>query len=148
MLTASAVVCLCAPQAAQAANAANATNLPSPFVIRSWKVEDGLPHNSVNAILQTRDGYLWLATSDGLARFDGVRFTVFGLREGLPSLQVLTLLEDRQGALWIGTSLGLSRLQNGRFEAWTTKDGLAGNEVTSLARRLGRGDLGRHRQPA
>ena len=128
----SAVVCLHAPQAAQAANAANATNLPSPFVIRSWKVEDGLPHNSINAVLQTRDGYLWLATSDGLARFDGVRFTIFGLREGLPSLQVLTLQEDRQGALWIGTSLGLSRLQNGRFEAWTIKDGVAGNEVTAL----------------
>ncbi len=105
----------------------------SPYVVRSWKVEDGLPHNSVNAILQTRDGYLWLATNDGLARFDGVRFSVFGLREGLPSLQVLALLEDRAGALWIGTSLGLCRLKNGRFEAWTTRDGLAGNEVTSLA---------------
>jgi ligand-binding sensor domain-containing protein/signal transduction histidine kinase len=105
----------------------------SSFVVRSWQVEDGLPHNSVNAILQTRDGYLWLATNDGLARFDGVRFTVFGLREGLPSLQVLALLEDRDAALWIGTSLGLSRLQNGRFVTWTTKDGLPGNEVTSLA---------------
>jgi ligand-binding sensor domain-containing protein/signal transduction histidine kinase len=104
----------------------------SPFVVRSWQVEDGLPHNSVNAILQTRDGYLWLATDDGLARFDGVRFTVFGLREGLPSLQVLALLEDRNGALWIGTSRGLSRLQNGQFDTWTTKDGLAGNEVTTL----------------
>ena len=105
----------------------------SPFVVRSWQVEDGLPHNSVNQILQTRDGYLWLATDDGLARFDGVRFTVFGLAEGLPSLQVLALIEDRAGAVWIGTSLGLSCLQNGRFDTRTTKDGLAGNEVTTLA---------------
>jgi ligand-binding sensor domain-containing protein/signal transduction histidine kinase len=105
----------------------------SPFIFRSWQVEDGLPHNSVNALLQTRDGYLWLATSDGLARFDGVRFTVFGLQQGLPSVQVLALLEDRNGALWIGTSRGLSRLREGRFETWTTKEGLTGNEVTTLA---------------
>jgi ligand-binding sensor domain-containing protein/signal transduction histidine kinase len=120
-------------QAACAAVVAGSLQDNSPFVVRSWQVGDGLPHNSVNAILQTGDGYLWLATNDGLARFDGVRFTVFGLREGLPSLQVLSLLEGRDGALWIGTSRGLSRLQNGRFDTWTTKDGLAGNEVTALA---------------
>ena len=130
------------------AHAAGLTNVgvvaaeSSPFVVRTWRVEDGLPHNSVNAILQTRDGYLWLATNDGLARFDGVQFTVFGLREGLPSLRVLTLLEDRAGALWIGTSQGLCRLRNGTFESWTTKDGLAGNEVTCLTEDLDRGDLG------
>src|SRR5512143_378226 len=114
---------LCHPTGAHAADAANVAGGAydaAAFVVRSWRVEDGLPHNSVNAILQTHDGYLWLATNDGLGRFDGVRFTIFGLREGLPSLEVLTLLEDRNGALWIGTSLGLGRLQNGRFEAWTT----------------------------
>ncbi len=121
------------PRAADRTAATDAIADSSPFVVRLWKVEDGLPHNSVNAILQTSDGYLWLATIDGLARFDGVRFSVFGLREGLPSLQVLTLLEDHTGALWIGTSVGLTRLQNGRFETWTTRDGLAGNEVTTLA---------------
>ncbi len=127
--------CLCLPWAKdlQAAEASADPMDASQFVVRSWRVEDGLPHNTVNAILQTRDGYLWLGTDDGLARFDGVHFTVFGLREGLPSLQVLALLEEPNGALWIGTSLGLSRLQNGRFETWTTKEGLAGNEVTSLA---------------
>ena len=58
------------------------TNRPVPvqgLVIRSWGTEAGLPQNTVNAIVQTRDGYLWLATRDGVARFDGVRFTVFGL---------------------------------------------------------------------
>src|SRR5688572_9333531 len=43
----------------------------------AWQVEDGLPQNTIKAIHQTRDGYLWLATEEGLARFDGVRFTVF-----------------------------------------------------------------------
>ena len=56
----------------RAADAAGEIPDNSPFVVRSWQVEDGLPHNSVNQILQTQDGYLWLATDDGLARFDGV----------------------------------------------------------------------------
>ncbi len=105
----------------------------SPFVLNSWLVEDGLPHNSVNAILQSSDGYLWLATSDGLARFDGVSFTKFGLQHGLASLRVLALLEDHDGSLWIGTSMGLSRMRNGQLDTWTTRDGLAGNEISSLA---------------
>lgn len=117
----------------RAADATNATREPAQFVVRSWQVDEGLPHNSVNAVLQTRDGYLWVATDDGLARFDGMHFKVFGLREGLPSLQALVLLEDKRGALWIGTRLGLSRFADGKFETWTTKDGLAGNEVSSLA---------------
>lgn len=49
------------------------------------------------AIAQTRDGYIWLGTANGLARFDGVRFKRFGLAEGLSSLQVRVLLEDREG---------------------------------------------------
>src|SRR5271166_5649819 len=48
-----------------------------PFIHETWRIEDGLPQNSVSAIAQTRDGYLWLATFDGLVRFDGSRFTVF-----------------------------------------------------------------------
>lgn len=43
----------------------------------SWTTDNGLPHNAVWALRQTRDGYLWLATGDGLVRFDGVRFRVF-----------------------------------------------------------------------
>jgi ligand-binding sensor domain-containing protein len=44
---------------------------------QAWSTKDGLPQSSVEAILQTRDGYLWLGTQEGLARFDGVSFTVF-----------------------------------------------------------------------
>jgi ligand-binding sensor domain-containing protein len=91
--------------------------VPTPgLVIRSWGTEAGLPQNSVNAIAQTRNGYLWLATGEGLARFDGVRFTMFGLRDGLPSVEVHALCEDDAGTLWIGTSSGLSRLANGQIE--------------------------------
>jgi signal transduction histidine kinase/ligand-binding sensor domain-containing protein len=92
----------------------------------SWAVEDGLPQNSVNDILQTRDGYLWLATFGGLVRFDGVRFVVFDRSvEGVGSLRVRTLLEDRSGTLWAGTEDGmLIRHREGRFTTFATADGL------------------------
>ena len=103
------------------------------FVCRAWGVEDGLPQDSVTAILQTRDGYLWLGTRSGLARFDGVRFTVLGVAEGLQGLHVRTLCQDQQGALWIGTASGLSRYHKGRFTTFTTRDGLPGDLVNDVA---------------
>src|SRR5689334_17342535 len=74
------------------------------YSIRNWQTEDGLPQNSVTAIVQTRDGYLWLGTYSGLVRFDGVRFTVFD-SDNTPSLKnarVTGLFEDAEGTLWIG----------------------------------------------
>src|SRR4051812_11249054 len=78
------------------------------YRIRSWKAEDGLPQNSVTSILQTRDGYLWLGTFNGLTRFDGVQFTVQVPENtpGLPSNRILALFEDHDGALVIGTEAG------------------------------------------
>ena len=105
----------------------------SPFVCRAWRAEDGLPQDSVGAIVQTGDGYLWIGTRGGLARFDGVRFKVFGLADGLPSLYVKALLEDRRGALWIGTANGLCRYGGGRFTSWTKRNGLAGDNISGLA---------------
>jgi len=105
------------------------------LVIRSWGTEAGLPQNTVNAMVQTRDGYLWLATRDGLARFDGVRFTVFGLPEGLQSVDVATLYEDRKGMLWIGTvGGGLGRWSDGRVERITPPSQEVGPDtITALA---------------
>ena len=101
-------------------------------MIRAWGTAEGLPQNTVNAIAQTRDGYLWLGTREGLARFDGVRFTVFGLGEGLQSIEVQTLFEDRHGTLWIGTSGGgLSRLAEGRIEKVPLPQPSASGEVVS-----------------
>ncbi len=123
------------PSRAQLLNVASETNPAGGLVFRSWGTEAGLPQNTVNAIVQTRDGYLWIGTSDGLARFDGVRFTVFGLQEGLPSVVVQTLYEDRLGTLWIGTSGGgLSRRAAGRIENVSLPQYLvASGTVTSLA---------------
>ncbi len=103
-------------------------------IVRSWATESGLPQNTVNAIVQTRPGYLWIGTRDGLARFDGVRFTVFGLAEGMQSVDVSSLYEDRYGTLWIGTvGGGLSRFRNGRIETLNPRDQQLSTSVTSLA---------------
>jgi len=100
-----------------------------------WQTEDGLPQNSVKAIAQTRDGYLWLGTQAGLVRFDGVRFTVFnqGNTAVIKNNNVMALLADRNGSLWIGTyGGGLMRLKNGEFTTYTTKEGLAHDVVYEI----------------
>jgi len=103
------------------------------LTFRSWQREQGLPQNSVQALVQTRDGYLWIGSDDGVVRFDGVRFVSFGLREGLRSGPVRTLFEDSHGALWIGTAdSGLTRWQEGQFTTFTTRDGLPADGVTAL----------------
>ncbi len=100
-----------------------------------WRTGDGLPQNAVLAVLQSRDGYLWLGTTSGLVRFDGVRFTVFDKSntQAIGHNQISALFEDRDGALWIGTfGGGLARLQNGRFTAYTTRDGLSHDVVKAI----------------
>src|SRR5215467_15939655 len=98
----------------------------------SWTTDSGLPQNSVRSILQTQDGYLWLATSDGLVRFDGVRFTVFNRSNspGIGNNRFTCLYEDRQGDLWMGTQNGgLTRLRRGVFTTYTTDQGLPHNLI-------------------
>ena len=61
-----------------------------------WQTDEGLPHNTVTALVQTRDGYLWLGTQSGLVRFDGVKFVVFDTHNTplLPSDRIVQLLEE------------------------------------------------------
>jgi ligand-binding sensor domain-containing protein/signal transduction histidine kinase len=101
---------------------------------QSWVMENGLPQNTVQALLQTRDGFIWLGTEVGLVRFDGNSFVVFDRNSNpaLPDSDVRCLLESRDGALWIGTSEGLARWKDGTVAAFTTKEGLPGNVVRSL----------------
>src|SRR3982074_1919085 len=76
----------------------------SQYVHNSWSTNEGLPQDSVNAVVQTSDGYLWIATQEGLARFDGVRFAVFDSSNTRGALGnfVYSLYADRDGSLWIG----------------------------------------------
>jgi ligand-binding sensor domain-containing protein len=90
------------------------------FFTRTWQVEQGLPQNKVTAVVQTRDGYLWVGTYHGLARFDGVRFTVFDDNNTpeLHSSRVTSLFEAGDGALWIDTEGGdVSQYKDGHFAA-------------------------------
>jgi ligand-binding sensor domain-containing protein len=90
---------------------------------------------AIQAMVQTRDGYVWLGTQQGLMRFDGLRFTVYDRQTVrlMRSNSVLALCEDRAGGLWLGMeSGGALRLKDGRFTALTAKDGLAAERVTCL----------------
>ena len=106
------------------------------YVHDVWQRDDGLPQNTVKDILQTRDGYLWLATQEGLARFDGARFVVFNTRNAatLPDDNIWTLGEDADGTLWIGTPGGLVRMQDGILATFTSQEGLPANHVRSIHR--------------
>jgi ligand-binding sensor domain-containing protein/serine phosphatase RsbU (regulator of sigma subunit) len=100
-----------------------------------WTTDEGLPSNSVLEVLQTSDGYLWLGTYNGLARFDGVEFSVFSQANthALKSNGIWTLAEDKEGVLWIGTNGGgLAQYKNQAFKSYQTKDGLPGEIVKSL----------------
>jgi len=100
-----------------------------------WQDQHGLPQNGVLAILRTRDGYLWLGTIEGAARFDGVRFVVFDNSNTpeIKSNQILSLAEDRAGSLWLGAvSGGLTRYTEGRSRLYTTRDGLSSDFVRCL----------------
>ena len=101
----------------------------------NWTTDDGLPQNSVLAVTQTRDGYLWLATFDGLVRFDGVRFTIFD-KSNTPAVvgnRFTCLLEDRDGTLWAGSEFGgLIHYQNNTFERFDLSNGNAETTVRDI----------------
>lgn len=98
----------------------------------NWTTEQGLPQNTVPAITQTRDGYLWVGTYNGLARFDGVRFTAYDKsnNKAFSNSRVSDLYEDAAGALWVGiVEGGVLRYQNGVFTSFTREQGLPNNNT-------------------
>ena len=102
----------------------NPANPADVFALEAWTTEDGVPQNSITAVLQTRGGYIWASTYNGIAQFDGQRFKVFDSSntKGLPNSRVTSLFEDPQGDIWIGHDTGdLTRFSDGVFQAFAYK---------------------------
>jgi len=120
----SAMVLLFAILAAVPARSLDPQKTIAQYAHEVWTTKNGLPEADVMAILQTRDGYVWVGSEEGLARFDGVTFTVFDHRNSpLPNNRIQALTEAPDGSLWIGTESGLARLKDGQFSTFPTQDG-------------------------
>ena len=97
------------------------------YRIDHWTADDGLPLNSIYSVIQTQDGYLWMATLDGLVRFDGVRFTIFNKfnSPGIINNRFVNLYEDAQKDLWALTEKnGAVRFHQGRFSSYGESAGI------------------------
>jgi signal transduction histidine kinase/ligand-binding sensor domain-containing protein len=100
-----------------ATSAAASSDAGTRYIVSTWTEKDGLPSTQIRAIVQTGDGFLWLATSAGVVRFDGVTFTsnVAGVPAGEPAV----ICAARDGGLWIGQGNGrLTHLSKGRVETF------------------------------
>jgi len=100
----------------------------------AWEADAGLPQASVQTIRQTRDGYVWLGTEEGLVRFDGERFDVFDRTNTpeLPANNVKSLFEAADGSLWIGMVGGVARLKDGRFTGYSLASGLPHDWIVAV----------------
>jgi len=108
---------------------------PTEYHIDSWTTENGLPQNIVRDICQTPDGYLWLATLDGIVRFDGVRFVVFN-RSNTPGIRgnrFTSLYCTPNGEFWAGTEWsGMTRYSQGKFTTYTAGHGIPANNISAV----------------
>ncbi len=117
------------------ASALCSTPVLAQYRFDHWTTDNGLPQNSVNSILQTRDGYLWLTTFDGLVRYNGAQFTVFNHTNtsAITNQRFDFLYEDREGNLWIKSEDGsLIRYRDGRFTAYSAQQGLPQDKIHRL----------------
>lgn len=104
------------------------------FVQRSWTDKQGLPGNQVWAVVQDRDGYIWVGTNSGLARFDGVRFDHTVGDPDLPIVTVRALCAAADGSLWVGFggAGGISRLRDGAVTNYDADEGIPPRLITAL----------------
>ena len=104
------------------------------FSFRSWQREQGLPENYVRALTQSRDGYLWVGSDEGVSRFDGLSFFSLGLQEGFQSGPIRVLFGDSYGAVWIGSvDGGLYRWEGKKVRKYAVSDGLPSMSINALS---------------
>ncbi len=100
-----------------------------------WQKPQGLPQNSIYSITQGHNGYIWLASYEGIARFDGVEFTIYNTSnvKALRTSGALVVYEDTKKNLWFGTNNGgLTKMKDGKFTTYTKADGLSHDAITAL----------------
>ena len=110
-------------------------NRPASYVHEQWTVENGLPVNSIHQIIQTRQGYIWLVTLDGLARFDGIRFTVYNSANtpGLTTNRFVQVREAADGILWLLSEQGeVFQFRGDRAERFTLPGATPDEAITGL----------------
>jgi len=111
------------------------TRPPEEYIVESWGVGEGLPQNSVTAIAQTGDGYIWLGTYSGLVRFDGVNLRVFNKwnSPGIVNDRITAIHESGDGTLWAGThGGGLTSVSGGLWRTYTSREGLSNDYITCI----------------
>jgi signal transduction histidine kinase/ligand-binding sensor domain-containing protein len=114
---------------------ATAAEPNSKFLQTQWTTENGLPQNSVTTMTQTPDGYLWIGTFGGLARFDGVQFKIYTTSNTpeLKSNRITALTTDKTGTLWIGTERGeLFTSRNGVFSLFDDGKSFDNRGITDI----------------
>ncbi len=106
----------------------------SHYLKVQYDTEQGLPQDVIHGIAQTPDGFMWFGTRDGLARFDGIRFTIFRSEDnpGLAHNVIGRLMADHLGRLWIATVKGLSCYQHGKFRSYGHEDGFPESLVHAM----------------
>jgi len=111
------------------------TGLNETYLQKVWTIASGLPQNTIQCLVQSPDGYLWIGTPAGLVRFDGIKFTGFN-QHTVPLLKnknILSLYVDHSQVLWIGTDGGgLYSVQDGKWENFSSRQGLSNDHVRAI----------------
>ena len=128
-----AVVLLCAVVWPRSAAADGPPDGLANYAVTTWSEKEGLPAGRIRALEQDAEGYLWIGTETGLVRFDGVRFTQWGVGK-LPMGIVLSLHSARDHSLWVGMGgpTSIARLHDGAFTLYGAADGLPNALVVAL----------------
>ena len=105
----------------------------SEYTRSVWRVSDGLPEDTVQAMVESREGVLWIGTTGGLTRFDGARMEVPASVQPLLAKSIFTLSSSQDGSLWAGTEGGgLLRLQSGKIRVYSTREGVTDGFVRKV----------------
>lgn len=124
------------PQLQSHPKALDTTKALTQFTIDHWGMEEGLPSNSIMNHLKAKSGYIWLATYDGLARFDGIKFKTYNqyTNPEFPTNSLFNIIEDRKGNLWIATNGGgVLKMVDETFTLIPKNEYLLNRTITSLA---------------